>query len=116
MIASRGPPLRRVYKAKGAEATKAKRKPMLSQLILLAVVEKWVAAVLATAEKDNHYVGRQGSLVNCTCTVNTDTNVHLGGGGSGEVFKFNLKRFPLTSQLTIIFSRTSWVRPNHLLL
>lgn len=54
MIASRGPPLWRVYRVRGAAATKAKRKPVLSQLILLDVVEKWVAAVLATAEKDNH--------------------------------------------------------------
>lgn len=55
MIASRGPPVWRVYKVRGAATMKAKRKAVLNQFMVLAVVEKWVAAVSATAEKDSHW-------------------------------------------------------------
>lgn len=39
----------------GAATTKAKRKAVLSQLMMLGFVEKKSAAVFATAEKESHY-------------------------------------------------------------
>ena len=50
MIARRGPPVWRAQIVAGAAATKANRKPVLSQLMILGSVEKKSAAVLATAE------------------------------------------------------------------
>lgn len=50
MIARRGPPLWSVQIVAGEATTKAKRKPVLSQFIMLGFVEKNWAAVLATAE------------------------------------------------------------------
>ena len=49
MIAKRGPPLCNVHNVAGEAATKAKRKHVLSQLMMLEVVEKNSAVVLATA-------------------------------------------------------------------
>lgn len=40
---------------KGAATTKAKRKEVLSQLMMEEVVEKYSAAVLATGEKESHW-------------------------------------------------------------
>jgi len=55
MIARRGPPVWRVQMVAGAATTKAKRKAVLSQLMMLGFVEKKSAAVFATAEKESHY-------------------------------------------------------------
>lgn len=40
---------------KGAATTKAKRKAVLSQLMMEEVVEKYSAAVLATGENESHW-------------------------------------------------------------
>ena len=48
-MARRGPPLCNVHSVAGEAATKAKRKHVLSQLMMLGVVEKKSAVVLATA-------------------------------------------------------------------
>ncbi len=53
-MARRGPPVWRVQMVAGAAARKAKRKPVLSQLMMLGFVEKNSDAVLATAEKESH--------------------------------------------------------------
>ena len=47
-IARRGPPVCRVQIVAGEAITKAKKKPVLSQLMMLGFVEKKSAAVLAT--------------------------------------------------------------------
>lgn len=54
MIASRGPPVRSVYRVSGDATTNAKRKAVLSQLTVLVEVEKNAAAVFATGEKESH--------------------------------------------------------------
>ncbi len=54
MIARRGPPVWSVQIVAGAAITKAKRKAVLSQLIMLGVVKKKSAAVLTTGEKESH--------------------------------------------------------------
>lgn len=41
----------------GDAATKAKRKAVLNQFIIVGVVEKNVAAVLETGEKESHWAG-----------------------------------------------------------
>lgn len=50
MRARRGPPRWRARIVGGEATTKAKRKEVLSQFMVVTVVEKWVAAVLATGE------------------------------------------------------------------
>lgn len=55
----------------GDAATKAKRKAVLSQLMMLGVVEKYVAAVLATGEKESHCrrpLSRCSSPMKTICT------------------------------------------------
>ena len=50
MKAKRGPPNRMAYRVAGAATTKANRKAVLNQFMVLEVVEKKVAVVFATAE------------------------------------------------------------------
>lgn len=59
-----------MYATYGLMTQKAKRKPVLSQLIEVTVTPKYVAAVDETGEKDNHYLPvPQFLLLSSHCSI-----------------------------------------------
>lgn len=54
MMAGLGPPVWRTYMVKGVATQKAKRKPVLSQLIAVMEVSKYSAEVVETGAKESH--------------------------------------------------------------